>query len=55
MIKRVLIALALVGAMAACNTPAATTSPSAPALDTAPPALESPSAPAEESPTPSSS
>ena len=37
MIKRVLIALALVGAMAACNTPAATTSPSAPALDTAPP------------------
>jgi len=58
MIKRILIALALVGAMAACS-PAATSSPTTPALDTAPPA-GSPSTPSEsptleESAAPSSS
>jgi hypothetical protein len=40
MLKRILLALALVGALGACNTPAATSSP----------ALTSPSAPAVENP-----
>jgi len=49
MIKRTLLALVLLGAVAAgCNSPAATSSPSAPAVDTpSQPTLESPSAPAE--------
>ena len=58
MIKRTLLAIALLGAIAACNTPASS-SPTTPALETQPPAVESPSMPATspemESTSPSSS
>jgi hypothetical protein len=47
MIKRILLALALVGAIAACNSPGAS---STPAGATTGPALSSPSAPDTSSP-----
>lgn len=51
MFKRLLLGLAMIAALAACNTPAATTSPSAPTLESpSAPTLESPSAPTLESP-----
>jgi hypothetical protein len=60
MIKKVLVTIALLGVVAACNSPAATTSPTTPALESQAPTLESPSMPAEsptmeESASPSSS
>jgi hypothetical protein len=49
MIKRILLAIALVGAIAACNSPAAST-PAGSTTSPASPDLSSPSTPALESP-----
>jgi hypothetical protein len=54
MFKRLLLALAMIAALAACNTPAATTNPVNPTASPAVPGLESPSDSGTESMEPSS-
>ena len=53
MFKRLLLALAMIAALAACNTPAGTSNPVNPTTSPAAPGLESPSGSGTESMEPS--